>query len=239
MESVWWGSPLRSFCSRHVREVSSASVTRSWPSPLLMMVVDPTTAVATVALLSLAQGLLMLARERRDIDWGASRRLVIAAAVGVPSACSRSRSCPPSGSSEGSGSCSSPTRRAHCSARSLPELRSGRAAAVAGFASGALGAAYNFSGPPVILYSSMARWDAAKTRATLQSFFTPLGVLVVAAHFIAGSITSDVLTLSARCLPAMLVGVIAGAMLSARIDASLFRKVFDAVLVAVGVMLWI
>ena len=238
MESVWWIAPaivLLASCTRGLFGIGDSLVA----VPLLMLIVEPSAAVATVALLSLAQGLLMVAREWRDIDWGASRRLIAAATVGVPFGLLTLELLPSAWVKRGLGLVLVVYATRSLLGAKLPELRSHRAANVAGFASGALGAAYNFSGPPVILYSAMARWDAAKTRATLQSFFTPLGVIVVGAHLVAGSITADVLTLSTRCLPAMLLGVFIGAMLSARIDASLFRKVFEGVLVAVGVILWI
>jgi hypothetical protein len=238
MDSVLWIAPaivLLASCTRGLFGFGDSLVA----VPLLMLVVEPTTAVATVALVSLIQGALMLARERRDIDWGASRRLVFAAALGVPFGLFSLEALPVEWVKRGLGLVLVVYATRSLLGAKLPEVRSPRAASVAGFASGALGAAYNFSGPPVILYSAMARWDAARTRATLQSFFTPLGVIVVSAHLLAGSITPDVLALSARCLPAMLVGVFAGAALSRRVDATLFRKVLDGALIALGAVLWL
>ena len=207
--------------------------------PLLMMVTDPTTAVAVMALVSLAQGLIMVAREWRDIDWSASRRLIIAAAFGVPFGLLTLKTLPVLWVKRGLGVILIAYASRSLLGTTLPELRSHLAANVAGFTAGAFGAAFNFAGPPVILYSAMARWDASRTRATLQSFFTPLGVIILLAHVFAGSFDARVLTLSALCLPTMALGVFLGAAISKRIDSQNFRKAFDVTLIGLGGMLWL
>ena len=105
--------------------------------PLLMMVTDPTTAVAVMALVSLAQGLLMVARERRDIDWDASRRLIVAAAFGVPFGLLTLKALPVLWVKRGLGVILIAYATRSLLGTTLPELRSHRAANVAGFTAGA------------------------------------------------------------------------------------------------------
>ncbi len=238
MDSVLWLAPtfvLLGACTRGLFGFGDSLVA----VPLLMLIVEPTTAVVVIALMALSQGVLMIAREWRDIDWSASRSLLFAAMVGVPLGMLALKSLPVVWVKRALGAMLMAYATRSLIGAKLPELRSGRAAAVAGFTAGALGAAYHLPGPPVILYSAMARWDAAKTRATLQSFFTPLSVVVVGAHVFAGSFTPDVLAIAARCFPAMVAGVLIGGAVSKRVDASLFRKALDGALIAVGAMLWL
>ncbi len=238
MEFVLWIAPLivlLASCTRGIFGFGDSLVA----VPLLMLVMAPMEAVATVALVSLAQGMLMLARERRDIDWSASRRLLLAAAIGVPFGLLTLKAMPVIWVKRTLAVVLIGYATRSLLGAKLPEIRSGRAAAVAGFLSGALGAAYNFAGPPVILYSSMAKWSASRTRATLQAFFTPLGVIVGGAHLIYGSFTPKVLEISLICLPAMVLGVFIGGMISRKVDASTFRKVLDVVLICLGITLWL
>ena len=56
----------------------------------------------------------------------------------------------------------------------------------AGFLGGVLGAAYNISGPPVIIYGDLRGWARDEYRATLQAFFFLIGVLLVSGHVVLG-----------------------------------------------------
>jgi len=106
-----------------------------------------------------------------------------------------------------------------------------------GFIAGILGGAYNTNGPPIVIYSSLKKWNPQNFRATLQGYFFTTGILVVAGHGIAGNFTSDILTYFAYCLPVVLLAIILGARINKKIPVERFHKYIYFMLVILGVML--
>jgi uncharacterized membrane protein YfcA len=119
----------------------------------------------------------------------------------------------------------------------LPLLRSPWWVAPFGFGAGALGAAGNVSGPPLVLYASLRRYPPARLRATLQGYFLGSSLLIVAGHGIAGLWTAQVWRLYALAMPAMFVALAVGGALGRRLPARRFERVLDLVLLAVGTLL--
>jgi len=86
-------------------------------------------------------------------------------------------------------------------------------------------------GPPIVLYLLGREREIAPFRATLLEFFLPGSVLQIAILAGVGRITGDVLLLVAAALPAVGVGLLAGAWLRRRVEAERFRAIVVAVLV--------
>jgi uncharacterized membrane protein YfcA len=107
----------------------------------------------------------------------------------------------------------------------------------AGFAAGCLGGAYNTPGPPVIIYGSLRHWPKAQYRAMLQALFFVTGVLVVASHALAHHITTDVLTFYLYALPALLLGILAGARTDPRLNQMRFRTLVTILILILGLSL--
>ncbi|MDO8615568.1 MAG: sulfite exporter TauE/SafE family protein [Dehalococcoidia bacterium] len=102
----------------------------------------------------------------------------------------------------------------------------------AGFLSGSIGSSTSMGGPPVVLYLLGRERDNASFRATILAFFLPANALIVAAFAIVGRLTDDVLILSAAALPAMALGILAGAQVRRHLEGERFRLAVLAVLVA-------
>lgn len=107
----------------------------------------------------------------------------------------------------------------------------------AGFLAGCLAGAYNVPGPPVIVYGSLSRWPRDKFRATLQSIFLVNGSLVVTSHLLAHNVTARVLTYCLYALPALLLGIVVGALLDHRVDRDVFRFIVQGMILIMGLML--
>lgn len=118
----------------------------------------------------------------------------------------------------------------------LPPLRNEAWAFPFGFVAGILGSAYNTSGPAVIIYGTMRRWPPATFRATLQGFFLVNGFIIITGHAFAGLWTPEVLWLAALSLPALGLGILAGAMVQRRISPAAFSRAVYMMLVALGVI---
>ncbi|MBU8892101.1 MAG: sulfite exporter TauE/SafE family protein [Bacteroidales bacterium] len=119
----------------------------------------------------------------------------------------------------------------------LIQLKTEKFAWLFGFFAGILGGAYNTNGPPIVIYSSLKKWNPQNFRATLQGYFFTTGILLIISHGIAGNFTSEVLTYFAYCLPIVLIAVIIGARLNKKIPVQRFHKYIYLILIALGILL--
>ncbi len=118
-----------------------------------------------------------------------------------------------------------------------PHPISRRWAYPAGFIAGALGGAYNTSGPPLILYGSLRQWSHHRFRAVLQAVFLLTASIVVLTHGVVGNITDDILHLYILAVPFLLLGIIGGALLDHRIQPQRLRTLVTVLILALGVSL--
>ncbi len=106
-----------------------------------------------------------------------------------------------------------------------------------GFIAGILGGAYNTNGPPIVIYSSLKKWNPQNFRATLQGYFFITGILLIVSHGIAGNFTKEVLTYFIYCLPVVLFAVIIGARINKKIPIERFHKYIYIILIILGFIL--
>jgi uncharacterized membrane protein YfcA len=109
----------------------------------------------------------------------------------------------------------------------------------AGFLAGCLGGSYNTPGPPVIVYGSLRQWRKQEFRAILQTLFFINGILVVTSHGLAGNLTTSVMTNYLLVIPALLLGVLAGALLDPRVERERFRQLVAVLILVLGLSLLI
>ena len=69
----------------------------------------------------------------------------------------------------------------------IPELKNDKFSYIFGLISGLFGGAFNVSGPPVVIYGTLRRWDPKAFKATLQGFFWILSILIIFSHYKMGS----------------------------------------------------
>jgi uncharacterized membrane protein YfcA len=116
----------------------------------------------------------------------------------------------------------------------LPQLKWRGWAYGFGFVAGMLGGAYNTSGPPVIIFGNCRGWLPDEFKGNLQGFFLVNGLVVIAVHAFSGNLSSEVWANLLLALPGMALGLIAGFLLSSRINADLFRKIVLVILIILG-----
>jgi len=107
-----------------------------------------------------------------------------------------------------------------------------------GFVSGCLGGAYNTSGPPAIIYTSLQDWNKNEATITLQSYFMVTALLIIVMHSINGLITGEVLKCVGIILPFSLVGVFIGTYFFSRIKQETFKRIVFSLLLFVSVALF-
>ncbi len=119
----------------------------------------------------------------------------------------------------------------------VPALRAGWWPWLLGFLAGALGGAYNTSGPPVILYGHARRWEPDQFKGNLQAFFFLNNIFVLTGHLTAGNLTAEVFKTYLLLLPALAIGIGLGLFLGKLLNAQRFRQVVQVLLLLMGLRL--
>lgn len=123
-------------------------------------------------------------------------------------------------------------------ARITPHLvLSSRWAYLAGLASGCLGGAYNTPGPPLIVYGTLRHWQREEFRAVLQALFFTTGLLTVIAHFFAHHYTLAIVTHYLFGLPALGIGIWSASRVDRHIDHVAFRRIVLLMIFVLGITL--
>ena len=121
----------------------------------------------------------------------------------------------------------------------LIELKAEWPAYPFGFLAGILGGAYNSNGPPVVIYGTLRTWGPEEFRATLQGYFLPSSVIIVAGHGMGGLWNADVWKYFLLSLPVTLFTIWFGNRMQRLIPPGHFDKWIHATLILVGILLLI
>jgi uncharacterized membrane protein YfcA len=205
--------------------------------PLLLLIISKDTATPLIALVILTVAGIMLASDWRNVHFQSAWRLVVPGLVGIYfglNFLSRANE-----------------QLVHgvlgvvvilFAVYSLigprqVELKSDNSAIVFGFLAGLLGGAYNTHGPPLVIYGTLRRWPAERFRATLQGYFLPAGIVVVAGHGWAGRLNGDVIEYYLLSLPVIGLTWYVGNRLNDRFETKSFIRLVNWFLIAVGAAL--
>jgi uncharacterized membrane protein YfcA len=207
--------------------------------PLLSMVIGLPRATALVAVVSVGVEIVILWQHRAHLHWQPVRRLTLASFAGVPVGIFLLRHAPEAWMLRGLGALLAGYGLYALSGKPLPTLQNTGWGWAAGLLAGALGGAYNTSGPPVILYGHARGWPPETFKANLQAFFLASSSLVFAAHLVAGDIGAATWVQAAAATPALALGLWSGHRAAAFLPPERFRKIVLVALVLLGLkMLW-
>ncbi len=206
--------------------------------PLLAMVVGLRTASPLVAFIGPTISLLILARGWRRVDMRSAARLIAASVLGIPIGIYGLARLPEEPLKIALGvlillygvfGLSRPGARIRNEKGWLPWL--------VGWSAGVLGGAYNTNGPPVVAYGMLRGWPPESFRATLQGYFLPTGLAILAGHGLAGMWTGEVLRFYLYSLPALVLGVVLGGLLNRKLTHALFARLVYGSLTVMGAVL--
>lgn len=205
--------------------------------PLLAFVIPTQMAAPLVAVISSFNAILILYREWRQISFRETGALTIAALMGIPVGIWLLHA----------GSelvikvllATVVIGFAGWSLLSQSEVAiiSSRWAPVFGVIAGVLGGAYNTAGPPLVIFGTLRQWPAERFRANLQSYFLLGGTTVLVLHISRGSVNSDVLSLTAFCVPLTIVAALLGHQLTKSVTTQQFIRVVHVCLLLIGTLL--
>lgn len=108
---------------------------------------------------------------------------------------------------------------------------------LAGFSSGAIGAAFSAGGPPTIIYATLNDWNKDEIKATLSGFFLFNSYLNATAHAASGLTTVSVFSSFLYSAPFVLLGTVLGSRFYGRIEKELYLKVIFIFLILMGMMM--
>lgn len=203
--------------------------------PLLAMIFDPHTAVASSVAAGTIVALSAWRRERRHVDVASMKRLAVSGLVGVPLGLWVFAVVDEAVLLVVIGVITIVTTVVLAAHVTLP---SGRATDVAaGLASGVLVTTTGTNGPPLVLALQAKRLAPRTARATLQALFTVQGVVAVFGLGLAGQISWLVVTILALSIVATLLGWRVGDAVFRRLSAEQVRVVVLVVLLVSGVTL--
>ncbi len=108
---------------------------------------------------------------------------------------------------------------------------------LAGFSSGAIGAAFSAGGPPTIIYTTLNNWKKDTIKATLSGFFLFNSYLIATVHAINGLTTIEIFTYFMISAPVVLLGTVLGSICYGKIPRQLYLKIIFAFLAMMGIMM--
>ncbi len=107
-----------------------------------------------------------------------------------------------------------------------------------GFWAGALGAALNTPGPPVVIYVTLKGWSKAQVKSSLQGYFFLLAFLIISAHAYHGLVKAFVLKRFLFFLPVVLSGLFLGHRLYYRLSLKAYLRLIYGILILAGILAW-
>jgi len=109
--------------------------------------------------------------------------------------------------------------------------------ALAGWAGGVMGGIAGLSGPAPTLWVALRRWGKGDQRAMFQAYHTTMHTLSLVAFLVRGLVGETELRYFALAAPCMLLPILAGTRLYARLSDRGYRRIVLGLLSAAGLVL--
>ncbi|MBU2510427.1 sulfite exporter TauE/SafE family protein [bacterium] len=205
--------------------------------PLLAFIVDLKTATPLVAIVAATTAFFIFINNWRQVNFKSIWKMILASIVGIPIGLYILK---------GAGDSFMKTMLAlmiilfaaySLYGRGRLRLATERSSVMFGLLSGIIGSAYNMGGPPVIIYGALRNWPPITFRATMQSFFLPVGIFIVISHTLGGLVTSTVLRYYGYSFPILIFTTFMGGILNRSIPTERFKRYIFVFLLLIGIFL--
>src|SRR5699024_1895776 len=150
--------------------------------PLLALVMPVEVAVPVAVLASITVSVVAVAQDWRHIQLGSATRLFVATLLGVPLGLLLLKAAPESVVKILLGTVIILFSSYLLIQRGGLRLRSDKSAPLFGFLAGVFGGAYGMNGPPLVAFGTLRGWSPQQFRATLQGYFLPASLVVMAGY---------------------------------------------------------
>ncbi|HEX6981513.1 MAG TPA: sulfite exporter TauE/SafE family protein [Balneolaceae bacterium] len=205
--------------------------------PLLALIIPIEVAAPVAVLVSITVAAIVLVQDWQEVHFGSASRLVLSSMAGIPFGLLLLTMI------------AEPIVKAVLAAiiiifsvhslmnRNQHKLKDDGWAWLFGFGSGILGGAYGMNGPPLVVYGALRRWSPQHFRATLQGYFLPASILVMAGYWFAGLWTPAVTRYYLLALPIVILAIFGGRLINRRINEERFLLYIHAALILIGIIL--
>lgn len=203
-------------------------------TPLLVMLYPPKTAVVLSIVLNWISVILMLPGVRKAAQRGPVLVLVVGSLVGIPLGAYLLAVIKESVLLALIGGVTILFALGMLVGFTRPLKHETSAGAIAGFLSGLLGASTGLSGPPVVLFGTNQQWQKDPFRANMTVFKFLNTIPTLVALVPTGLLSTDLVWLSAKLMPAVLLGLVAGMRFFHGVSPQGFQRFVLVLLVAVS-----
>jgi uncharacterized membrane protein YfcA len=205
--------------------------------PLLALMIPVDVAAPIAVLVSITVAAIVIAQDWRAIHLRSAAHLVLATVVGTPVGLLLLTAAPQRVVKMLLAVCIIGFSAYMLSSARRVALGSDRATWAFGFLAGVLGGAYGMNGPPLVIYGTLRGWSPQHFRATLQGYFLPASLLVLAGYAMTGLWVPAVTRGYLLALPAVLIAIPLGRRINRRLDPQVFLRYVHAGLIVTGLVL--
>lgn len=207
--------------------------------PLLALIIPIEVAAPLAVLISITVAAIVLMQDWRDVHFKSAGHLVLSSLAGIPFGLLLLTTTP------------EPIVKIILAAIIFAfslysllnqrgrRLKSDRWAWLFGLGAGALGGAYGMNGPPLVVYGTLRKWSPSRFRATLQGYFLPASIMVMAGYWLAGLWTERVTRYYLLTLPAVIIAVYAGRYFNRQLKEQKFIHYIHIILLIIALMLFL
>jgi uncharacterized membrane protein YfcA len=207
--------------------------------PLLALVLPVEVAAPVAVLVSITVAAVVVAQDWREVHLGSAGWLVFSTLFGIPVGLLILKTVPEAVVKAVLAVVIVAFSAYSLVSRHRYHLKNDRLAWLFGFGAGVLGGAYGMNGPPLVVYGTLRRWAPANFRATLQGYFLPASIMVMAGYWLAGLWTPAVSRYYGLSLPPVVAAIFLGRLINRRLTAQKFLLYIHAGLIVIGaVLLW-
>lgn len=206
--------------------------------PLLSLLLPVKVAAPLAVLTSILVAFIAVIREREHVHISSAKKLLLATVCGLPIGLLVLRYAPEGITKAILGFLILGFSIFSIFKPNLFVLSDDRLIWVFGFLAGITGGSYGMNGPPLAIYGAARGWSPHQFRATIQAYFLPASILGVIGYFISGVWTKEVSILFATMLPAIVIGVLAGILLTRKMNKSFTRYVYTALVFIACILLY-
>jgi hypothetical protein len=210
--------------------------------PLLALRLPLTIAAPVAVLVSITIAAIIVAQDRKQVEWRSAAWLVFASLFGIPLGLMLLTSTHQKAAKISLAILIILFSVYSLTGKRLAELKTDRPVWLffCGFISGILGGAYGMNGPPLAVYGSMRRWPARQFRATLQGYFLPASIVGMAGYWWQGLWIPVVTRYYVISLVAVVPAILLGREINHRLGGGpSFQKYVYFALICIGVILFV
>lgn len=207
--------------------------------PLLVLILPFNQVVPILVLYSIVLNIIMLSRLFKHVHLRMILLLLIGGAIGIPFGIYMLKVVSPVILKQFAGIMIVVVASILITGRRLTLKNPEKFYGVLGLTSGVMQGSLSLSGPPIVLFLSNQNVDKMTFRANLTAYFTMMNVISIPGFILSGVVTQEVLVLTLKGMPLMVLGLLMGMYFVKFLDEKWFKKASLGLMIVSGVMAFV